>query len=132
MIILTKYSRLVGRLVYLSITCLELSYDVHALSQFLVAPQVCHWNVALRVLRYLKESSDQGIVLRPLGNMQFTDFCYSDWAAFPLTRRSVTSYLAFLGRSLIYWKTKKQPIVARSSAEAEYIVMAITTCELTK
>lgn len=38
-------------------------------------------------------------------------------------------YLVFLGKSLISWKTKKQPIVARSFAEAEDCVVAVTTCE---
>lgn len=79
----------------------------------------------------MKGSPGQGIFLRADSPLQLYAFCDADWAACPTTRRSLTAYFVQLGTSPISWKTKKQPTVARSSAEAEYRAMAMTTCELT-
>ena len=119
-----------GRLIYLSFTRPDLAYTVHILAQFMQHPRQHHWDVALRCVRYLKGCPGQGILLRADCNLQLTGWCDSDWASFPLTRRSLTGWLVFLGSSPISWKTKKQHTVSRSSAEAEYRSMAVITAEL--
>lgn len=93
-------------------------------------PRQEHWEAAIRVVRYLKGSPGQGILLRSDSELSLTGWCDSDWAACPLTRRSLTGWFVFLGHSPISWKTKKQHTVARSSAEAEYRAMASLTCEI--
>lgn len=125
-----RYRRLVGRLIYLTITRPELSYAVHTLAQFMQDPRVNHWDAALRVVRYLKGRPGQGILLHSDSNLQLHAYCDSDWASCPVTRRSLTGYFVLLGGSPIAWKTKKQHTVSRSSAEAEYRSMATTCAEL--
>ncbi|XP_021716659.1 uncharacterized protein LOC110684511 [Chenopodium quinoa] len=124
------YRRLVGRLIYLSFTRPDLAYAVHILSQFMQQPRQDLWEAALRTVRYLKGCPGQGILLSSDCDLHITGWCDSDWASCPLTRRSSSGWLVFLGASPISWKTKKQDTVAKSSAEAEFRSMSKTTDEL--
>ena len=124
------YRRLVGCLIYLTITRPELCYAVHILSQFMHAPKEEHYDAARRVLLYLKGTSGFGILLRSQCDLHIRAYCDVDWGVCSLTRRSITGYLVTLGGSPISWKTKKQQTVSRSSIEAEYKSMAATTSEV--
>ncbi|CAA7031042.1 unnamed protein product [Microthlaspi erraticum] len=125
-----RYRRLVGRLVYLTHTRPELSYAVHMLAQFMKNPRIKHWEAAVRVVRYLKGSPGQGIMLSSNNDLQIKAYCDSDYNACPMTRRSLTGFMVLLGDSPIAWKTKKQDTVSFSSAEAEYRAMGFTTREI--
>ena len=126
----TRFRRLVGRLIYLTITEPELSFVVHVLSQFMHEPKEEHMEAARRVLRYLKKHPGQRRLLRANSDLQVYAYCDSNWGTCPITRRSITGYFITIGGSHVSWKTKKQSIVSRSSAEAEYLTMTTATSEL--
>ncbi|GJT42561.1 uncharacterized mitochondrial protein-like protein [Tanacetum coccineum] len=94
------------------------------------APLQSHLRIALRVIRYLKNSPGTGIQIYKDNNLKLSCFTDSDWAKCLRTRKSVSGFCVFLGRSLVSWKSKKQATVSRSSAEAEYRCMASATCEV--
>ncbi|GJV29132.1 putative RNA-directed DNA polymerase [Tanacetum coccineum] len=122
----SQYRRLIGRLLYLQATRPDITYTVNILSQFVADPQNNHLEAANRVLGYLKATPGQGILLSRAGDPVLTAYCDSDWLGCPYTRRSRTGYLLLLGGTPISWRTKKQSVVSRSSAEAEYRAMAST------
>lgn len=94
------------------------------------APTTLHYDAAIKVLRYIKNAPTQGLFYRAYSTLQLKAFSNSDWATCPYARRFVTDYSIFLGHSLIFWKSKKQPTVSRCCTEAEYRALAFTACEL--
>jgi len=108
----------------------DTTYAVNILSQFMQNPRQGHWDAAVRVLRYLKSSSGQGILLPAQNTLHMFVYCDSDWASCSMSRQSIKGYLVKLGNAPVSWKTKKQDTVSRSSAEAEYRAMASATSEV--
>ncbi|KAL5577658.1 hypothetical protein UlMin_019357 [Ulmus minor] len=112
------YQRLVGKLIYLSHTRPDIAYAVSMVSQFMHSPREVHLQAAYQILHYLKGS----LVLEA-----YTD---ADYAESVVNRRSTSGYCTFIGGNLVTWRSKKQSVVARSSAEAEFRAMALGICEL--
>ncbi|XP_018627094.1 uncharacterized mitochondrial protein AtMg00810-like [Nicotiana tomentosiformis] len=96
-----SYQKLIGKLLYLTITRLDICFAIQVLSQFMQSPKESHMEAALRVVRYIKRSPGLGILLSSRQTDTLTVYCDSDWAACPNTRRSVTGYVVKLGDSLL-------------------------------
>jgi hypothetical protein len=92
-------------------------------------PSTLHSTTVGRVLRYLKGTIDHGLWYTK-GPLTLQAFCDSDWAGNPNDCRFTTSIGIVLGSSLTSWIAKKQLVVARFTAEAEYCAMALATTDL--
>ena len=124
------YRRLIGKLLYLTLTRPDICYSVHKLSQFMSSPKALHLQAAYKVLKYLKKTPGQGLSLSANSKLRLKAYCDAKWEACPDTRRSVSRLCVFLGDSLISWKCKKQQVVSRSLADSEYRAMTTVISEI--
>ena len=125
-----RYQRLVGRLMYLSHTRPDLAYALSIVSQFMHNPGEQHMNAVIRILRYLKSAPGKGVLFTKNANYQSIEaYTDADWAGDVGDRRSTSGYFTFVGGNLVTWRSKKQNVVARSSAEAEFRGLANVLCE---
>lgn len=126
------YRSIVWALQYITLTRPELSFSVHKIRRFLSAPWDFHWRAVKCILCYLKGTSHFGLLRQPASpddKLSLRAYCDSDWASVPDDRRSTSGSFIFIGPNLVSWSSKMQPLVARSSAEAEYKSMAHTTSD---
>jgi len=126
----TLYRKLVGKLNFLTHTRPDIAFAVQHLSQFLQTPRVPHFQAAIHVLKYLQREPTLGVLLHDDPTLTMLAYCDADWAACSHTRRSISGYVIFLGKTLLSWKSKKQNTVSLSSAEAEYRSMRRLVAEL--
>ena len=124
------YRQVVGSLIYLMTgTRPDIAWTVGKLSQHLEKPGPAHISAAKRLLRYLKGSKGLHLKFTPT-NQQLVGFVDADWAGDVTTRRSTTGYIFTLGGGYpISWNSRRQPTVALSSCEAEYMALAEATKE---
>jgi len=125
-----RYQRLVGKLIYLSHTRPDISYAVSMVSQFMHCPSKDHMDAVVRILRYLKSAPGKGIMFSKNDHLDVEGYTDADWAGNLADRKSTSGYFTFVGGNLVTWRSKKQKVVALSSAEAEFRGMAKGLCEL--
>ncbi|TYJ97386.1 Beta-galactosidase [Cucumis melo var. makuwa] len=124
-----QYQRFVGKLIYLSHTRPNISFIVSVVSQFMQTPYEKHMEVVNRILRYLKNTPGKGLMFRKTNRKTFKGYTDSNWTGSVVDRKSTSGYCTFVWGNLVTWRSKKQSVVARSSAEAEYRVMSLGICE---
>lgn len=105
----------------------ELGFCISALSKVLANPAKAHWYAGLRVLRYLKGTKDVKLELG--GRRELIAFSDADWAGDIDDRRSTGGYAFVIGQGAVSWSAKRQPTVALSTLEAEYMAMTQATKE---
>jgi hypothetical protein len=124
------YRNAVGSLIYLVTgTRPDLAVATSTVAKFCENPGPAHWTAVKRILRYLKGTSDWGLLFNPK-NDTLVGYSDADWAGDPDSRRSTTGYLFTIGGVPVSWKSKKQATVALSTAEAEYMALATAAQEV--
>jgi hypothetical protein len=128
----TEYRKLIGSLRYLCNTRPDIAYSVGIVSRYMEKPKISHLIAAKRILRYVKGTLDHGIVFpssdkeREFDLVGYTD---SNWCGDKDDRKSTAGYIFQIGGASISWSSRKEPVVALSTCEAEYIAASLCACQ---
>jgi len=118
------YSSVVGSLMYAMVcTRPDIAYVVSMVSRFLNQPQKEHWKAVKRIFRYLKGTTDVGLIYGSHSDCCLTGYSDANFAADLVKRRSLIGYAYTLGGCLVSWKATLQPSVALSTTEAEFMAL---------
>lgn len=119
-----NYQRMVGKLIFLTHIRPDIAYAVSIVSRFMTNPQELHARAVIHIYRYLRGNVDFALLYRQGEETDLYRFTDGNWAGDTHDRKSTTGYIFMLGSTPITWNNKKQPTMALSSIESEY--MAIT------
>ncbi|KAI0527574.1 hypothetical protein KFK09_003179 [Dendrobium nobile] len=122
------YRKITGALQYLTITRPDIAYAVNTLSQHMHDPQLSHFFLLKRLIRYIKGTVNFGLPINK-SSLNLNTYSDADWASDPITHKSTSGYCTFLGKMLVSWTIKKQTMVSRTSTESEYMALAAATAD---
>ncbi|KAL0336659.1 UNVERIFIED_CONTAM: Retrovirus-related Pol polyprotein from transposon TNT 1-94 [Sesamum radiatum] len=118
-----EYSRIIGSLMYImNCTRPDIAYAVNKLSRFTSNPSKDHWKGLIRVLRYLKYTSNYGLhyTRYPAVLEGYSD---ANWISDSKDTKSTSGYVFTIGGGAVSWKSSKQTCIARSTMESEFIAL---------
>ncbi|GJU40448.1 retrovirus-related pol polyprotein from transposon TNT 1-94 [Tanacetum coccineum] len=118
------YRGMIGSLMYLTSSRLDLIYVVCLCARYQAKPTVNHLYVVKRIFRYLKGTINMGLWYSKDTDMSLTAYSDADQARCQDTRRSTSGSAQFLGDKLVSSSSKKQKSTTISSRETEYIALS--------
>ena len=115
------YRSLIGCLMYLTATKPDIMHVVSLLSRFMHCASEVHFKAAKRVVRYIKGTLSYGIQFSRIENFELQGYADSDCASSCDDMKSTSGYCFSFGSRIFSRCSKKQEIIAQSTAEAEYV-----------
>ena len=111
----TLYRQIIGSLMYLTNTRLDICFVVNTLSQYLVEPRHVHLIATKHVMRYLNGTLDFGLCYT--GDHDFISVGYtdSDWARSVSDRKSTSRCCFGPGSFMTSWQSRKKSNIALST-----------------
>ncbi|GMI68566.1 cysteine-rich RLK (RECEPTOR-like protein kinase) 8 [Hibiscus trionum] len=126
----SEYRSIVGALQYVVITRTEIAFAVNRVCQFMQNPLDTHFQAVKQILRYLQGSIDFGLRFTKASRLNITAFADANSGSDLDDCRSTSGFCLFFGGNPVSWGSKKQSVVSRSTAEAEYRAVACATSEV--
>ncbi|XP_052477739.1 uncharacterized mitochondrial protein AtMg00810-like [Gossypium raimondii] len=124
------YKSIVCALQYVVITRPGIAYSANKVCQFMHKPLDLHFKAVKRILRYLQGTLSYGLKFTRASKFLLERYSDASWGSDVDDRGLISGFCVFLGGNSIYWSSKKQQVVFRSTAEAEYRSVAHIAAEM--
>jgi hypothetical protein len=125
-----RYCELIGSLLYIANTTRpDIAQAVGVLSRYRCNPTTAHWNAAMRVLHYLRDTKDKVLVLGGNSSVVLEGYVDADFAGDLDSRFSTSGYVFYVFGGAVSWTSKKQNSVATSTVEAEFMASSLAIKE---
>ena len=126
-----SYLEIIGSLLYMTQTRPDIQFAISIISQFGGNPGRPHLEAAKHVLHYLQGTAHLTLILgrRKRESIDLIGWTDSNWAQDLDSRRLVGGFIFDIADGTISWSSKKQPTVALSTVEAEYMAASNVTKE---
>jgi hypothetical protein len=133
-----SYRSVIGMLNYLCGTRPDILFSVHQCAHFCSDPRLSHEKAVKRIVRYLKRTSNEGIILRPDSTKGIQCFVDADFASGwtssdcdePSSVYSRAGFIIMYAGCPLVWVSKPQTEVPLGTTEAEYIALSHAMREL--
>ncbi|TXG48915.1 hypothetical protein EZV62_024790 [Acer yangbiense] len=118
------YRTLIGCLMYLTATRPDIMNAISLLSRYMHCASEIHFQATKRIVRYIKGTIDYGLRFCHVKNFTLHGYSDNDWVGCVDDMRSTSGYCFSFGFAIFSWCSKKQEVIAQSTAEAEYVATA--------
>jgi hypothetical protein len=124
------YCSIIGSLLYLCASRPDIMLSVCVCARFQAASKECHMRAVKKIMRYLVLTPNLGLWYSKGSHFDLIGYSDADYARCKVDRKCTSGTCQFIGRSLVYWSSKKQNYVALSTAEAEYVTAGSCCAQL--
>jgi hypothetical protein len=125
------FQQFIGSLLFLALaTRCDICYATIRLARYASNPSEIHFRAVKRIFRYLKGTSELGIIYYNSPEAFIQGYCDADYAGDLASAKSTSGYIIFIAGGPFMWKSKLQSIIAQSTTEAEYIAINLAAKEL--
>ena len=113
-----------------AVTRPDIAYAAHTLARHMAGSATKHWLAVQHVMRYLQSTIDVLLTFNGSGNESLVDV-YSD-AGFAngVSLKSVSGMVLRMYGNTVFWRSKRQSIIAGDATESELIVVSSAANEL--
>jgi hypothetical protein len=102
-----EYRSMIGSLLYLTATLLDIQFSVCLCARFQTSPRTSHRQAIKRIFRYLRNTLELGLWYSASSSLSLLGFSDADFAGCRVDRKSTSGTCQFLGSSLVSLSSRK-------------------------